>query len=111
MHIFFSGIGGAGIGPLALIAKQAGYEVSGSDLKSGQYINYLVEKGITDIHIGQTADDIAKIQQRKPIDWFVYSSALPLTNPNHEELAFADTKALKAVNATSSCASCWSKRA
>jgi len=25
MHIYFSGIGGAGIGPLAQIAQQAGY--------------------------------------------------------------------------------------
>src|SRR5690554_80080 len=31
MHIYFSGIGGAAIGPLALIAKQADYTVSGSD--------------------------------------------------------------------------------
>jgi UDP-N-acetylmuramate-alanine ligase len=31
MHIYFSGIGGTAIGPLALIAKQAGYKVSGSD--------------------------------------------------------------------------------
>jgi hypothetical protein len=26
MHIYFSGIGGAGIGPMAQIAKQAGYD-------------------------------------------------------------------------------------
>jgi len=41
MRIFFSGIGGTGIGPLALIAKQAGYEVSGSDKQNSQYIEYL----------------------------------------------------------------------
>jgi UDP-N-acetylmuramate-alanine ligase len=49
MHIYFSGIGGVGIGPLALIAKQAGYEVSGSDLQDGQYVQYLRQQGITDI--------------------------------------------------------------
>ena len=53
MHLFFSGIGGAGIGPLALIAHQAGYQVSGSDKQTSQYIDYLKEHGIKDIHIGQ----------------------------------------------------------
>jgi len=31
MHVFFSGIGGTAIGPLAQIAHQAGYDLSGSD--------------------------------------------------------------------------------
>ena len=31
MNIYFSGIGGVGIGPLAEIALDAGYEVTGSD--------------------------------------------------------------------------------
>jgi UDP-N-acetylmuramate--alanine ligase len=88
MHIYFSGIGGVGIGPLALIAKQAGYEVSGSDLQDGQYVKYLREQGITDINIGQTRNQIFELSIRKPIDWFVYSSALPKTNPHHPELLF-----------------------
>jgi UDP-N-acetylmuramate-alanine ligase len=40
MHVYFSGIGGAGIGPLAQIAHQAGYKVSGSDQQASAYIEY-----------------------------------------------------------------------
>jgi UDP-N-acetylmuramate--alanine ligase len=95
MHIYFSGIGGVGIGPLALIAKQAGYEVSGSDLQDGQYIKYLREQGITDINIGQSRNQIFELNIRKPIDWFVYSSALPKTNPHHPEILFCQENDIK----------------
>ncbi|HUD10708.1 MAG TPA: Mur ligase domain-containing protein [Candidatus Saccharimonadales bacterium] len=88
MHIYFSGIGGAGIGPLAQVAKQAGYDVSGSDKQASRYVDHMRERGITDIHIGQTYEQIAKIHSQDPIDWFVYTSALPLENPNSPELKF-----------------------
>lgn len=95
MHIYFSGIGGAGIGPLAQIAHQAGYQVSGSDKQDSDYIHYLREHGITDIHIGQSREAIAEAHQQKPIDWFVYTSALPLENPNAPELAYCAEQAIK----------------
>lgn len=95
MHVFFSGIGGTGIGPLALIAKQAGYEVSGSDAKDSGYVKYLRQNGISDIHIGQTEDQIAAVHSQKPIDWFVYSSSLPITDPNHPELTFCEQNHIK----------------
>jgi UDP-N-acetylmuramate--alanine ligase len=88
MHIFFSGIGGTAIGPLALIAKQAGYTVSGSDKQDSQYIAYLRKHGITDIHIGQTHQDIAAAHAKQPIDWYVYSSAVAIENPHAPELEF-----------------------
>jgi UDP-N-acetylmuramate--alanine ligase len=95
MHVFFSGIGGAAIGPLALIARQAGYEVSGSDAKDTSYIADLGSKGITNIQIGQTTEQIAKLHSQKPIDWLVYSSALPRDNPNHPELEFCRQNGIK----------------
>jgi len=88
MHIFFSGIGGAGISPLALVAKHAGYEVSGSDKQDSQYISYLKKQGITDITIGQSRDDIARVHNAKPIDWYVYSSAVAIEQPNAPEFVF-----------------------
>lgn len=97
MHIYFSGIGGTGIGPLALVAKQAGYEVSGSDKQMSGYIEYLQAQGIVDIHIGQTAEDIEAINEKHPIDWFVYSSALPMENPHHPELVFCHENGIKAT--------------
>lgn len=87
-HIFFSGIGGTAIGPLAHIAQQAGFKVSGSDKQDSQYIDYLKNHGVTDIHIGQTHEQIAAVHEKTPIDWFVYTSALPLENPNAPELVF-----------------------
>lgn len=95
MHIYFSGIGGAGIGPLAQIAKQAGYEVSGSDKQNSNYIEYLKNNGITDIVIGQTEENITKIHAEKPIDWLVYTSALPMENPNAPELVFCRDNNIK----------------
>lgn len=88
MHIYFSGIGGTAIGPLALIAKQAGYEVSGSDKQDSLYIEYLKKHGIDEIYIGQTPDQIAEAHAKKPIDWYVYSSAIEKENPNHPEFEF-----------------------
>lgn len=92
MHVYFSGIGGTGIGPLALIAKQAGYDVSGSDEKDSQYIKYLNSKGLNDIHIGQTREQIAAVHSRNAIDFFVQTSALP---PDHPELAFCHEEGIK----------------
>lgn len=88
MHIFFSGIGGTAIGPLALIAKQAGYDVSGSDKQDSQYIGYLREHGVENIQIGQSYEQIQQAHAAKPIDWYVYSSAITLEQPDAPELRF-----------------------
>lgn len=95
MHIYFSGIGGAGIGPLAQIAHQAGYQVSGSDKQDSQYIHYLKKHGISDIHVGQSRATIAAIHEKDPIDWFVYTSALPLENPDAPELVYCREQNIK----------------
>lgn len=95
MHIFFSGIGGTAIGPLALIAKQAGYTVSGSDKQDSQYVAYLKKHGIDSIHIGQSLGQIAEVHQDNPIDWYVYSSAVAIENPDAPELQFCADKDIK----------------
>ena len=94
MHIYFSGIGGTGLGPLALIATQAGYKVSGSDSKQSQYTDYLLKHGIS-LHIGQTKEQIAAEHTKNPIDWIVFSSAVLITNPNNPELLFAKANDIK----------------
>lgn len=95
MHIYFSGIGGTAIGPLALIARQAGYEVSGSDKQDSQYIGYLRKHGICDIHIGQSDGQIAAMHDKKPIDWYVYSSAIAIEQPDGPELTFCREQSIK----------------
>lgn len=95
MHIYFSGIGGTGIGPLALIAHEAGFEVSGSDKQRSNYTDYLKTNGIN-LLIGQEDDsNIAFVHKSSKIDWFVYSSALPLENPKHPEILFANQHKIK----------------
>jgi len=95
MHIFFSGIGGTAIGPLALIAKQAGYTVSGSDKQDSSYIRYLYDQGITDVHIGQSAESIAAVHAHQPIDWLVYSSAVAIEQPDAPEFVFCREQGVK----------------
>ncbi|MCX6729322.1 MAG: Mur ligase domain-containing protein [Candidatus Saccharibacteria bacterium] len=95
MHIFFSAIGGTGIGPLALIAKQAGYTVSGSDKQDSLYIQYLRSQGLNDIHIGQTKSQIQKIHEKNPIDWYVYSSAVTMEQAKPEELSFVQSQKIQ----------------
>lgn len=96
-HIYFSGIGGTAIGPLAMIAHQAGYFVSGSDKQSSEYIKYLKQKGLDGIHTGQTTEQISRVHAGRPIDWIVYSSAVPIENPSHPELVFAKKHGIKAT--------------
>jgi UDP-N-acetylmuramate--alanine ligase len=96
-HIYFSGIGGSGISSLALVAKQAGYVVSGSDLKDNDTIKYLRGKNVGDIHIGQDYRQIAEVHSQNPIDWFVYTSALPMDQPDAPELKFCRDNNIKAT--------------
>ena len=96
MHVFFSGIGGAGIGPLALLAYKAGFTVSGSDKQDSSYIAYLKDHGIQNVHIGQTEQTIASVHAGSPIDWYVYSSALEKENPDHPELTFVHAQSIRA---------------
>ncbi|HSX00467.1 MAG TPA: Mur ligase domain-containing protein [Patescibacteria group bacterium] len=97
MHIFYSGIGGTGIGPLSLIAHEAGYTVSGSDKQDSAYIEYLKKHGITDIHIGQSYEQLASVHERQPIDWFVYSSAVTKEQSDPPEIRFCQEHGIKAT--------------
>jgi UDP-N-acetylmuramate--alanine ligase len=80
MNIYFSGIGGVGIGPLAEIALDAGYEIVGSDPETTLITKELNRRGI---EIGNTQDGsyLKECNQKNPIDWFVYTSALPNDHP------------------------------
>jgi len=95
MHIFFSGIGGTAIGPLAQITHQAGFTVSGSDKQDSQYIAYLRKHGVTNIHIGQDRKQIEAVHAKQPIDWYVYSSAVAIEQPNAPELVFCREQGIK----------------
>lgn len=80
MNIYFSGIGGVGIGPLAEISHDAGYSVQGSDRGASLMTRELEARGVT---IGFTQDGtfLEQCHQNQPIDWFVYTAALPADHP------------------------------
>lgn len=80
MNIYFSGLGGVGIGPLAEIAHDAGHSVTGSDLAENPVTKQLREKGIN-LTIGQTGEFLRECHEESPLDWFVYTSALPADHP------------------------------
>jgi UDP-N-acetylmuramate--alanine ligase len=81
MRLFFSGIGGAGLGPLANLALDAGYEVVGSDRVESHFTRQLKERGV-EVLIGQNPKDIVESYQKNPFDWLVITSALPADHPD-----------------------------
>lgn len=80
MNIYFSGIGGVGIGPLAEIARDAGYSVTGSDKTTSLTTQALQKKGIT-VELSQDGTYLAAVHDKTPLDWFVYTAALPADHP------------------------------
>lgn len=91
MNIYISGISGTGMGPLALMAKAAGFEVCGSDLAKGAIYDELVRAGI-EVYIGEQDGKFLAEKMKEGVDWFAYTSALPET---HAELVMAKKAGIK----------------
>jgi UDP-N-acetylmuramate--alanine ligase len=73
-RLHFVGIGGAGMSGLALIARELGAQVSGSDRADSSYTERLREHGITPV-IGHAAANVPSGAE------VVYSTAVPPENP------------------------------
>ncbi|MBQ3296516.1 hypothetical protein IJH01_00060 [Candidatus Saccharibacteria bacterium] len=91
MNIYISGISGTGMGPLALMAKGAGFKVFGSDLEKGAIYDELIDAGI-EVSIGQQDGKFLEEKLTEGVDWFVYTSAL---RADHAELKLARETGLK----------------
>lgn len=94
MKIYFSGIGGVAIGPLAEIAQDAGYTVCGSDQVAGLMTDELIQRGIT-VSFDQSGQALRQEHARGAIDWLVYTAALPHDHPElivARELGIKTTK-------------------
>lgn len=91
MRIYISGISGTGMGPLALMAQNAGLEVVGSDLLAGPVAAELEDRDIN-FQIGPQDGHFLQQQIEQGIDWFVYTSALP---SDHPELTLAREQDIK----------------
>lgn len=85
MNIYFSGLGGVGIGPLVEIARDAGHTIMGSDLSESLLTEELRRQGVS-VNIGQDGTFLRECNNATPIDWFVHTSALP---DDHAELLLA----------------------
>lgn len=91
MHIYFCGIGGVGLGPLAEIARDAGYDVEGSDMIASHTTAELERSGIA-VSYDQSGANLQAVHAARPVDWFVYTSSLPT---DHPELALAAQLGIK----------------
>ena len=91
MKVYISGISGTGMGPLALFAKGAGWEVFGSDLSKGAIYDELEKAGI-EVAIGAQDGKFLQEKLEGGIDWFVYTSALAA---DHPELKLAKEAGIK----------------
>ena len=72
--IHLVGVGGAGMSALALILRDAGYRVTGSDLITSSTVESLRNNGIL-IHVGHHAQNVGGASV------LIRSSAVPLDNP------------------------------
>ncbi|MEM9860906.1 MAG: UDP-N-acetylmuramate--L-alanine ligase [Myxococcota bacterium] len=72
--IHFVGVGGVGMSGIAEVLLDAGFDVTGSDLRQNDYTRRLVEKGAR-VHEGHAAAHV------DGVDVVVFSSAVPQTNP------------------------------
>jgi len=77
-YIHFIGIGGISMSSLALIVKQGGFKVSGSDITKTHLTDKLEAAGI-EVFIGQKKENI------KNPDLVVYTAAISKDNPEYVE--------------------------
>lgn len=80
MNIYFSGIGGVGIGPLAEIASDAGHFVAGSDTTKS-LVTYQLEEAGVEISYVQDGAFLDTVNASHPLDWFIYTAAIGETHP------------------------------
>ncbi len=79
---YFIGIGGCGMSSVALIARNQGMRISGSDLCENHYTERLREAG-ANIHIGHDAANLTS-EARLP-DVVIVTTAIPADNPEYIE--------------------------
>ena len=81
MNIYFIGVGGVGIGPLAEIALDNDYLVCGSDPDPSVMYHQLESKGAT-LSIVQDGSFLRACHNQTPLDWVVHTSGASDDNPD-----------------------------
>lgn len=87
VHVHFMGIGGSGIAGVAILAKKAGFEVSGCDLakESSYYTPALAEAGIEPL----VGHDVSHLEG---VDILAVSPAVLAIDADHPEILGAETR-------------------
>jgi UDP-N-acetylmuramate--alanine ligase len=84
MHIYFAGLGGVGIGPLAKLAADYGYTVSGSTNQDSVFLQNIVKSlsyKVHDVNYQQSGDELSETNKKLNVDWYVHTSAMPDSHP------------------------------
>lgn len=74
-NIYLVGIGGVGMSGLALLLKERGFNITGSDIQDGVYVSMLRKEGI-EVVIGHKKENLSS-----QVDLVGYSSAIKEDNP------------------------------
>ncbi len=77
VHVYFIGIGGISMSGLAVILKDRGFKVTGSDRSESDPVLALKDAGIN-VFIGQKKENI---DEAKDVDLVVYTAAIQPDNP------------------------------
>ena len=87
------------MGPLALMAKKAGFDVCGSDLHEGAIYQELIDAGV-DVKIGKQDGEFLQEKIKEGVEWFVHTSALPEDAPEMKIAKEAGIRISKRDNLT-----------
>lgn len=91
MHIYFIGIGGSGLSPLAQLALDCGYDVSGSDIAESHGTRAVENRGVV-VSYNQDGSSLEAIHNNKKVDWVIYTAAC---KDDHAEILFAKQHSIK----------------
>lgn len=92
MKLYFAGLAGKALSPLANLALDAGHQVFGSDPLPTPEIAQLKKRGVV-FSTDQSGDFLRKVHQENQIDWVIHTSAI---KPGHPELTTAQELDIKA---------------
>jgi UDP-N-acetylmuramate--alanine ligase len=80
LHVYFMGIGGSGMTPIAVIAKKSGFDVSGCDYNETSYYSSALRDSGIDVKIGHSSEHL------EGVDILAVTPAVFDINPNHPEI-------------------------
>ncbi len=94
MKLYFSGLGGKAIAPLANLALDAGHQVFGSDPHIDNAITNLIKRGVR-FSTDQSGKFLDEIHKQHQLDWIIHTSALPISHPETTYAKEHDIKCTK----------------